>query len=207
LLVSSLRRALRDTETKADARNLLTRLRKRQGLYADIRDEIDELLGSQPQAPGDTPGRADRETARNDADANSDAAKAVIDEMLGETGLVSPPRTSNAGERLTSAIVGAVIGFALGVATGIFGFGGGAVVVLALAVGGAATGAISMKRPHVIRAAIAGGILGGIAVALIANLAGEGRSALPMSFVFGVPPGLIVGALAGAQIGKKRNVG
>jgi hypothetical protein len=51
VLVSSLRRALRDTETKADARVLLTRLRKRPGLYAEARDEIDELLG----APGDAP--------------------------------------------------------------------------------------------------------------------------------------------------------
>ena len=37
VLVSSLRRALRDTETKADARALLIRLRKRRGLYAEVR--------------------------------------------------------------------------------------------------------------------------------------------------------------------------
>jgi hypothetical protein len=200
-LVSSLRRALREAETKDDARNLLSRLRKRPGLYADIRDEIDELLESRPKALGETPSRADREPALSDAGANADAAKAVFDEMLGETRL--PARTSKAGERLTTALVGATIGFALGVATIILGFGGGGIAAVALAVGGAAAGAISMKRPDVIRAAIATGILGGIAVAVVANIAGEGQGALPMGLVFGVSPGLIVGALAGILIGKK----
>ena len=51
VLVSSLRRALRDTETEADARALLTRLRKRPGLYADVRDEIDEMLSVRVDAP------------------------------------------------------------------------------------------------------------------------------------------------------------
>ena len=61
-LVSSLRRALREEETRADARNLLKRLRKRPGLYADIRDEIDELLESRRKEPADTPSGPDIET-------------------------------------------------------------------------------------------------------------------------------------------------
>src|SRR6185436_20301829 len=161
-LVSSLRRALRETETKADARSLLIRLRKRHGLFADIRDEIDELLESQPKTPGDSPGRAGMETAPKEAKASAQTEEAAPAETLRETRPVSSlPRAANVSdtapqalERFKYAIFGAVIGFALGVATGFFGFGGGYVVAMTLAVGGAVVGAISMKRLDVVRAAV-----------------------------------------------------
>lgn len=211
-LVSSLRRALRETETKADARNLLVRLRKRHGLYADIRDEIDELLESQAKAPGDTLGRTGMETVRKEPEASARAEEAVSAGAVRETGLVSPTRspsvsdtTPRALERFVCAIFGGVIGFGLGVAIGFLGFGGGFVVAMILALGGAVAGAISMKRPYVISAAIFGGVLGGIAVVIFANIVGEGRNALSMGFTLGVPPGTIVGAIVGALIRKKRS--
>jgi hypothetical protein len=211
VLVSSLRRALRDTETAADARALLIRLRARRGLFAEIRDEIDELVESRSTPPGGSPRRTEPETARKDMDAGARATETILAETFGEPGPVSSPRTTasdpapRAVERFKCAIVGAVIGFAVGASAGFFGFGGGFIVPTIMAAGGAVAGAISAKRRNALRAAIIGGIVGGIAVIIVANMAGAGRDALPMSFVFGVPPGAIVGALAGALIGRKRS--
>ena len=211
-LVSSLRRALRETETKADARNLLIRLRKRHGLYADIRDEIDELLESQPKAPGDTPGRADMGTAPKEAEASARTEEPASAGTLRGTGPVSPPRTADVSdlapqvlERFKCAIYGAVICFALGIVIGLAGFAGG-IFPMTMAVGGAVAGAISMKRFDVVRAAIFGGILGVIAVVVVANTTGE-RGAMSMGLVFGFSPGAILGALVGALIRKKRSGG
>jgi hypothetical protein len=210
-LVSSLRRALRETETKADARHLLSRLRKRQGLYADIRDEIDELLESQPGALGDAPGRADAETARKEAE-KARTVETVSAETFGETRPASSAtRTTTvsvpapqASERLICAVVGIGIGYGLGLAMVLVGIGFGA-TSMTMAVGGAVAGAISGKRPYVISAAIAGGVLGTIAFVMAGNMAGDGWGSSSMSLAYGFPPGMIVGALAGVLIAKKRS--
>lgn len=207
-LVSSLRRAVRDAETKADARALLGRLRKRPGLYADIRDEIDELLESQPKAPGDAPGRNDAEAARKEAEEGARAVETVFAGTAGESGPASPTRTATvsdptpqASERVMCAVVGASIGFALGWVAMVVGLGYG-VTLMAMAVGGAVAGAISGKRLHVALAAIGGGVLGTIALAIILMIEGAW---MWMGLIYGFPPGTIAGALAGALIEKKRS--
>jgi hypothetical protein len=50
--VSDLRRTLRDPESAAETRDLLTRLRKRRDLFATIADEIDELLDRSKEGAG-----------------------------------------------------------------------------------------------------------------------------------------------------------
>ena len=64
------------------------------------------------------------------------------------------------------AVVGAFIGFALGWVAMVVGLGYG-MTSMAMAVGGAVAGVISGKRLHVALAAIGGGVLGTIALAII----------------------------------------
>jgi hypothetical protein len=212
-LLVDLRRSLRDRETAADARKLLERLRKRDDLLAKIGDEIDDLLETQPKAPGGPPDRSDRGTARQEAEASARTEEAVSAGTSRETGLVSPPRTSTVSatapqalERFKCAMYGLFIGFALGMAIAAAGFGG-LMIPMAMTVGGTVAGAISAMRLHVMRVAIGGGVLGGIAAVVIASLAGEGGMAVSMGFVFGVSPGTVVGAVVGTLIAKKRSGG
>ena len=75
---------------------------------------------------------------------------------------------------------------------------------MAMAVGGAVAGVISGKRLHVALAAIGGGVLGTIALAIILIINGDW---VGMGLIYGFPPGTIAGALAGALIEKKRSAG
>jgi hypothetical protein len=188
----------------------MIRLRKRHGLYADIRDEIDDLLENQPKAPGDIPGRADMETKGQEAAASARAVETVRAETLGETR--PPPSTRpstvddpapRASERIMCAFFGAVIGFALGVASGSFLFGGGLFAAITMTIGGAVAGAISVKRLRAISAALGGGVLGGIAFFMLASMVGDHW----MWVAYGVSMGMVIGALAGILIGKKRSAG
>jgi hypothetical protein len=202
-LVSELRRGLRDAETEADARSLLQRLRKRDDLFARIGDEIDELLENSENEPD--AGRPRSEPPRREPKAEAPRVATPAVEPRAEH--VAPPGISYAapaaGGRLVSAMVGAGLGIALGLFVAETHYLPGTVVIPP-AIGGAIAGAISIKRAEIIRRAIVGGVVGGIAIFVVALLLDADSEAFPIAVIFGVPLGAALGAAVGALIRKVR---
>jgi len=209
-LVSQLRQGVRDPETASDARSLLTRLRKRDDLFARIGDEIDELLDTpahaaeprhespEPQIPVEPapPPPPKLETTVRAAFANSGLVSAAAQPtVLGST--------AKEASRLKCATWGAGLG-------GVFGAliaaanDSDAAIAIAPAIGGAIAGAIGRKSALVYSLSAAGAILGFVVGAvLFVAMDPYGEPAIDATVAV-VPLGTVAGALIGAAIRKLR---
>ena len=215
-LVSELRRGLRDGETSADARKLLERLRKRDDLFARTGDEIDELLEEvhedvkrpEPQRPEmkPEPSRAEPRSLKPDyapalrAAVTSDppAAERTPDKIGDKIGI-----KTGEGSRLTGAMVGGAAGLGIGILAAMMGSMEFDLAVVT-AIGGAIAGAIAKGRPQVVRYAVIGAFLLGLAALLFAVGLEGFVEPFAFSAVLGITPGAVIGAIVGALVPKAR---
>ncbi len=186
-LVVDLRKSLRDPETVADGRKLLERLRKRRDLFATIAEEIEELL-----TEGRKPSPAKPEPPPLKAEATPKTPPA----------LPATHPAPAASERLTCAVVGAILGTVIGVAAMTtyresWRYG------LLTGAGGAIAGAISGARRNAIHAVLFGATLGWIALSLLFSALG-GQGSFAAGGVFGAPSGAILGAIVGVIVQRKK---
>jgi hypothetical protein len=204
-LVVDLKRGLRDPETTDDVRTLLGRLRKRRDLFATVAEEIEELLTNTRKASS---GEPERQT-QNVKEAFAKTPLATGTQAL-ETKIAQPPTTQltptatrptmTGHKRLKCAVVGAILGSAVGVAamatypreSWMFGFLTGG--------GGAIAGAITGTHFRLILLVLIGAALGWFVVALFFINSGP----FAAGAVFGAPPGAILGAVTGVILRKKK---
>jgi len=174
-----LRRALRDREFAADGLTMLTRFRHRRDLFALIAEELDELARSAPKPKAQPPL----------------APEPHWEALSAALGKIWRSRTSGGVlERGTAAIVGFLVGSAIGISS--FLMAGGRDESIGFWLGGASalTGAITgVRRRHVFQS-IAFGLGTGSILALYAATQGAGREAFWIGAIFGAPVGLLVGA-------------
>ena len=206
-LVSQLRQGVRDPETSADARSLLTRLRKRDDLFARIGDEIDELLDT--PVPAAKPRQQPRETAVP-VEPPMPKPEPTMLAAVANSGPVPPaaePTIRGAAPKEASRLKCAMWGAGLG---GVFGAliaaanESDAAIAIAPAIGGAIAGAIGKKSALVYSLAAAGAVLGFVVGALLfLAIDPYGEPALAAT-VLVVPLGTVAGALIGAAIRKLR---
>jgi hypothetical protein len=195
-LVSELRRGARDPETAADARKLLERMRKRDDLLARIGDEIDELLEEAREAEGkQAEPRPDSrpEPQRPDSRALTAEPPPAASDKTGDKG----------GSRWAGAMYGGGIGFGIGIAAAVI-EGVETELAIVTAVAGATAGAIAKGRPLIVRYAMLGAFVVGLA-ALLFGLSIEPYEAFSIAAVLGISPGAVIGAVVGALVGKARS--
>jgi hypothetical protein len=213
-VVSELRRGLRDAETSADARKLLERLRKRDDLFARTGDEIDELLEEaareaakaeppRPDPRAEPPRPEPRRSEFTRPEPTHSEPTALKAEPAPRLPALSDLGKSSEGSRLKSAGYGAAIGLGVGIVAGMMG-GMGADIAAVTAIGGAIAGAIAKGHPVVVRYAVIGSFLLGIAAFLVG--AGMEGFVEPFAFaaVLGITPGAVIGAIVGALVPKAR---
>jgi hypothetical protein len=211
-LVVDLKRSLRDPGTTHDTRTLLERLRKRRDLFATIAEEIEELLTSTRKA---SPGEPEPPMTQNVKEASVKTPPETGRETPGAK-ISQPPTTQPAPtatrptmslrERLKYAIVGAILGTAVGVAAmttyntevWMFGFLTGA--------GGAIAGAISGTHPRLIVVVLIGAAFGWFTGALF-NILGSGDAPFASGAVLGAPLGAILGCDYRCNSSKEESMG
>jgi hypothetical protein len=195
-LIIDLRRCLRDAETEADARNLLKQLRKRNDLYANIRDEIDELLKwPAKESPGPAPTPMETRTELSVAPPGKQSTPSAA-----PTNAIGP--TSIFERRIAAAMMGAIIGLIFGGAmlALVYEPAGPAVVS---AVFGAITGALVRTSKRLMAFALAGAALASFATFFLMSQAYRPeRYIVEAIAIVGAPGGALVGAIAGIVMGK-----
>jgi hypothetical protein len=188
-LVVDLKRSLRDPETTDDAHTLLGRLRKRRDLFASIAEEIDELLAGTFKVSS---AKAESRDTHKVEDTIGKTPSGVEQrpQEIEITQLTTTQPTPPAHERLICALIGAVLGSAVGflmvAMTDYFWWQDG----ILTGAGGAIAGAIGGKNRRVIVAALIGAVVG-LTVTVIA-------SDIEVAVFFGA----ILGATVGMIIGK-----
>lgn len=214
-LVSELRRGLRDPETEAGARELLARLRTRSDLYANIRDEIDELLQEPATAISKSrPVPSKSQIMRgNVASGLQRTLSATQPTMADPSEDRHPPRTNvkpiTRPERIAIAIAGSIVGAALGAMAFTVENVGHDVYSLTVipALAGAVAGAISARNARVIGIALLGGVVAGVVAIPLLDATGAYSQGMrhfwTATAVLSAPPGVIVGAMVGAKIGRR----
>jgi len=202
-LVSELRRGARDPETAADARKLLERMRKRDDLLARIGDEIDELLeeareaeAKQPEPrPHSRPEPARPEPQRADPMAlKADPAPTLP--------AASDKTADKGGTRWAGAMYGGGIGFGIGIAAAVI-EGVETELAIVSAIAGAIAGAVAKGRPLIVRYALIGAVVVGLA-ALLFGYSIEPYEAFSIAVVLGISPGALIGAVVGALVNKTK---
>jgi TIR domain len=184
-LMVDLRRSLRDPEATADTRTLLDRFRSRRDLLAAIADEIDELRGS--------PGRAQS----NPAPSRPAAPKAAPSVELPQEMITGPPPVMSVTRWGRGAFIGGAAGAVIGAIAGGLSHHPSDWLVAAFFVGtgGMFAGAIIGADRTVAAIASVGGVLG---IGLGALMNSESVDPLVSAILYGLPPGVILGAIVGA---------
>jgi nucleotide-binding universal stress UspA family protein len=199
-LVSELRRGSRDPETAADARKLLERMRKRDDLLARIGDEIDELLEeARETARLDPPPDARPEPAPEPQRSEPPSLKA---DPAPRVPAASDKIAEKGGTRWAGAMYGGGIGFGIGIAAAVI-EGVETELAIVTAIAGAIAGAIAKGRPLIVRYAVIGAFVLGLA-ALLFGFSIEPYEAFSIAAVLGISPGAMIGAVVGALVGKMR---
>ncbi len=186
-LVVDLKRALHARDTGDDARTLLRQLRSRRDLFAAIAEEIDSI-GSQPD-PVVTPQAAPSRRPEKAQHTSPGVARRIGDAF--------PPRLRWAG-------AGAAAGMTLvSLAIELSRYAASdwpALIVVVGAFPWAIAGAIARGRVQPTTLAFIAAAFG----AVLAGTMGSGRWPLVDGMVLGAAPGVILGAIAGAVIERRR---
>jgi hypothetical protein len=197
-LIIDLKRGLRDPETADDSRTLLTRLRKRDDLFAKVAEEIDELLEVQGEAELAEPSRTF--VGNQPADQVSPQHTERDLERSGQSGMGIKSRSA-----LDCAVLGGILGLVAGILA--LAYEGDLADVwffsIVPTVGGAIAGA--MTRQH--RVPIFASLAMAFAVSILSVAYEVGTTDLVgIAVIFGAPIGAVIGAIAGTRIRKWRDV-
>jgi hypothetical protein len=203
-LLFDLKRALRDTETAADARTLLKQLRKRRDVYAAIAEEIDGAMAGSPAPIAQTLRAEEPPAAPTRAPAPAPPPAPV--HLPDTEPRVRPREVSGnlptAHARWVAAAASAVVGLILGVLGAMSEGPGMWVWGLVLGTAGGIAGAIAGTRRIVLVSATIGAVAGFLLLISLGSFSARERNIAGV--VFGAPPGAILGAVGAALYLKHR---